>query len=248
MSRTRAGVSTFSFIRSSSVVPPATNLTSAPCCAVLACAAVATAVAESTGRMNSKVFIRSLAVALRILANLLDGRHDILIGAAAADVAAHQLLDGGVSGTARFPEQCNGRHDLARSAIPALVSIVSEERRLHGMQCVRRAQALNGCDFFPVVHQGQAKAGVHAPAIHMHRAGPALAMITTFLRAGEGNGLTDAIQQRRARIDAKMVVLAVNAQRDRDGALNVGPVRDCRKRATLCGATVRAHRCAPSND
>src|SRR6266404_5401267 len=95
---------------------------------------------------------------LRIFANVLDGGHDILVGAAAADIAAHQFLDGGVSWTARFLEQSNGRHDLARCAIAALISIVSEERRLHWVQCVGGAQALYGCYFFPVVHQGQAKA------------------------------------------------------------------------------------------
>ena len=57
MSSSRAGVSTFSFIRSISVVPPARNRTSAPCCAVFACAAVAIAAAGSAGRMNSKVFM-----------------------------------------------------------------------------------------------------------------------------------------------------------------------------------------------
>ena len=63
----------------------------------------------------------------------------------------------------------------------------------------------------------------------MDRAGAALAVITTFLRASESNGLTDAIQQRRARVDAKMVILAVDAERDRDGTLDIGRVRDCRR-------------------
>ena len=50
---------------------------------------------------------------LSVLANLLDRGHDIGIGAAAADVAAHQFLHGRVVGTARFLEQRHGRHDLA---------------------------------------------------------------------------------------------------------------------------------------
>ena len=57
MSSTRAGVSTFNFIKSTSVVPPARNRMSAPCCAVFDCAAAAIAVAASAGRTNSKVFI-----------------------------------------------------------------------------------------------------------------------------------------------------------------------------------------------
>src|ERR1043166_4790502 len=113
MSMTRAGVSTFNFIKSSSVVPPATNRTSAPCCAVFARAAVATAAAESAGRTNSKICMGSLLLALSVLANLLDRGHDIGIGSAAADVAAHQFLYRRVVRTAGFLEQRNGRHDLA---------------------------------------------------------------------------------------------------------------------------------------
>ena len=57
MSSTCAGVSTFSFIRSTSVVPPARYRTSAPCWAVFARAAAAIAAVASAGRVNSKVFI-----------------------------------------------------------------------------------------------------------------------------------------------------------------------------------------------
>src|SRR2546426_8025454 len=113
MSITRAGISTFSFIKSNSVVPPATNRTSAPCCAVFARAAVATAAAESAGRTNSKVCMGSLLLALTVFANLLDCSHDIGIGSAAADVAAHQFLHRRVVGTAGLFEQRHGRHDLA---------------------------------------------------------------------------------------------------------------------------------------
>src|SRR5262249_8403859 len=157
MSITRTGVSTFSFIKSSKVVPPATKRTSAPCCAVFACAAIATAAAESVARSNSKVCMGLLLLAphvtvqgsgfkvqgltdggnvelgtgtrnvlfvcssilstnksgLSVLANLLDRGHDIAIGSAAADVAAHQFLHIRVVGTAGFLEQRNGRHDLA---------------------------------------------------------------------------------------------------------------------------------------
>ena len=155
---------------------------------------------------------------LRPSANLLDRGHDIGIGAAAADVAAHQFLHGRVVGTARFLEQRNRRHDLAGRAISALVSVAGDECRLHRMQCVGRAEALDGRDLVPVVHQGQAQAGIHAPAIHVHRARAALAVITALLRSGESNGLAEAIEQRRSRIDAKLVLLAIDAQRDWHGA------------------------------
>ena len=155
---------------------------------------------------------------------MLDRGHDIGVGPAAADVAAHQFLHVRVVGTARFLEQRDGRHDLAGRAIAALIAVAGNERRLHRMQCVGRAQALDGGDLVPVVHQGEAQAGIHAPAVHMHRARAALPVIAALFRSGEGDGLAEAIEQRRPRIDAKLVVLAVDAQRDRDRALDVRPV------------------------
>src|SRR6266436_8725208 len=57
----------------------------------------------------------------------------------------------------------------------------------------------------------------------MHGAGAALPVITTFLGSSERSCFADAIKQRGPRIDAKLVVLAVNAQRNRDSALDVWP-------------------------
>ena len=105
------------------------------------------------------------------------------------------------------------------------------------MQRVGRAEALNGCDLFPVVHHGQAKARIHAPAVHMHRTCAALPVVAALLRSGESNGLTEAIQQRRPRIDAKLVVLAVDVQRDRDPPSMFGPSAQLRSRG-LCAAAV----------
>src|SRR6266850_5913457 len=55
----------------------------------------------------------------------------------------------------------------------------------------------------------------------MHVTRAALPVVTTLLRSSESNGLTDAIEERRPRVDAKLAVLAVDAQRDRDRALDV---------------------------
>src|SRR5437899_1111205 len=111
MSISCAGVSTFRFIRSISVVPPATNRMSAPCCAVFALAAAAIAWAGFFGRMNSKLCMTMLpAFVPRERCSgrppdLLDGGHDVLIGAAAADVAAHELLHVRVVRAARLLDQ-----------------------------------------------------------------------------------------------------------------------------------------------
>src|SRR5690349_9280346 len=107
--------------------------------------------------MNSKICIEKTP-ALSALAELLDRCNNVGIGAAAADVAAHQFLYRSVIGAAWLLEQCDRGHDLSRSAITALISIVGEECLLHGMHCLRCTQALDGCDLFSVVHESEVEA------------------------------------------------------------------------------------------
>src|SRR6202163_4735201 len=185
MSMTCTGRSTFSFIRSSSVVPPATKRTLAPCCAVLDLALAAIAADAFSARRNLKdcMAARSLGLA----ADLLDGRDDIGVGPAPADVAAHGFADIVILRPAGFLEQCNCRHDLAAGAIAALIGIVRDECRLHGMEGAGLSDTFDRRDLVACVHDGQAKAGVHAPAIDMHSAGAALAVVAAFLGAGQDN-------------------------------------------------------------
>src|SRR6267378_6445422 len=111
MSMTCAGRSTFSFIRSSSVVPPATKR-------VPDFAPAAIALSASSARWNSKDCMLGLA------AGLLDGRDNVGIGAAAADVAAHAFAHIGLIRPAGLVQQRDRGHDLAGGAIAALVGIV----------------------------------------------------------------------------------------------------------------------------
>src|ERR1700730_2562945 len=82
----------------------------------------------------------------------------------------------------------------------------------------------------------------------MHGTRAALPVVTALLGSGESNSLTDAIEERRTRVDAKLAVLAVDAQRDRDCALDVRAVRSFCGRGALhvSAASVRRHR--RSND
>src|ERR1700682_1538081 len=56
----------------------------------------------------------------RRLRRLLDGLADAWIGAAAADVPRHRLIDVGVRGSRYHREQRGGGHDLAGLAVAAL--------------------------------------------------------------------------------------------------------------------------------
>ena len=105
------------------------------------------------------------------------------------------------SAPARLFEQRDRRHDLARGAIAALITVAAHERRLHRMQCIGRPQTFDRGDLAAIVQQCQAQARIHAATIYVHGAGAALAMVAAFFRAGQCDRFANAIQERRPRID-----------------------------------------------
>jgi hypothetical protein len=58
----------------------------------------------------------------------------------------------------------------------------------------------------------------------MHGASAALAVIAAFLGAGQGNGFAQAIQERRARVEAQPVLASIDAQSQGYDTL-IDPVR-----------------------
>src|SRR3954469_3836975 len=72
-------------------------------------------------------------------------------------------------------EHRDGRADLPGRAIAALVAVMLDAGRLHRVP--RRAEALNGRDGVPLVHDRKREAGSDAPAIDQDRARTALALI-----------------------------------------------------------------------
>ena len=74
--------------------------------------------------------------------HLLDGRDDVGIGAAAADIAAHQLADlvGGRAPALR--RSGRPRADLAGRAVAALEGVVLDERLLHRVELAACARGL----------------------------------------------------------------------------------------------------------
>ena len=77
----------------------------------------------------------------------MDRASDALIGAAAADVAAHGVIDVRVGRMRVFAEQHSGRHDLARLAVSALRDILLDPRALQRMAEVG-GETFDGGDFF----------------------------------------------------------------------------------------------------
>ena len=87
------------------------------------------------------------------------------------------------------------------------------------MHFFRLTNTLNGRDLIALVQSGEGEARKLAAAIDVHRARAALPVIASLLRTGEMQMLAQAIEQRRAWIDAQVMLLAVNTKRDRDGVL-----------------------------
>jgi hypothetical protein len=90
------------------------------------------------------------------------------------------------------------------------------------MQILRLANSLHRCDVIPLVPRGQAKTGIHAPAIDVHGARAALTMIAPLLRPGQMKMFAQTIKQAGAGIEAKVVLLPVDKKRDRNGVFRLG--------------------------
>src|SRR5258706_4221284 len=104
----------------SGVSPPATKRTLALCCAVPDSAPAAIAVDASCARRNSNDCIAAL---LGFAAGLLDGRDDVGIGPATAEVGAHAFADIGIVRAARLLEQRERGPDLGARAVGTLVRV-----------------------------------------------------------------------------------------------------------------------------
>ena len=203
MSISRVGRSTSSFIRSIRLVPPAMNF--------------AVGIGRDLAhRVGDVVGARILEIDHDLPHRLLDRRDDVGIGAAAADVAAHQLADlvGGLR--LAFGDQPGRRADLSRRAVAALERVMVDERLLQRMQRAVRRQAFDRGDLGAVLHDGQRQAGIDAPAVDQHRAGAALAVVAALLGAGQVEVVAQRVEQGRPRRDLELRLDAVDGQRDRN--------------------------------
>jgi hypothetical protein len=144
--------------------------------------------------------------------DLLDGRDDVGIGTAAADVAIHGLPYVCVAGADVLLEDSNSGHDLARGAVAALVAIMLNEGGLHGVEMARLTNAFDGSDLVIGMHDSEGQAGVDATSVDMDGAGAALAVVAALLGAGQDEVLAEAIEEGSARVEAEFVGLPVDSK------------------------------------
>src|ERR1700759_2602625 len=137
---------------------------------------------------------------------LLDGRQDVRIGGAAADIAAHPFADlrigqgwlgfrqilGDIAwrAYATLAEHPHGGTDLPRRAITALKTIVLNKSRLQRMEPIAVGEPLDRGDRLAVMHCSKRQAGVDATTVQQHRACAALAVIAALLGSCQREMLT----------------------------------------------------------
>jgi hypothetical protein len=148
-----------------------------------------------------------------------DGRNDVRVARAAAQIATHALANlwrreilnrewlryvyrrGTRPARSRFFDHCDSRHDLARRAKTALKPVMLDEHLLERVQAAVALQPLNGGNLMAIVHRRQSHTGQNPPAFDVDCARPAFPAIARFLRAGQGQFITQCIEQSRPRLD-----------------------------------------------
>src|SRR5262245_60768104 len=206
ISMSRAGRSTSPFIRSIRLVPPAMNLAPGPA------AIWRTASATSLARAYSKLIMACHPSRPSPAGR----RHDVGIGAAAAEVAAHQLADFVAGPGLPLRDQAGRRADLSRRAIAALEGVVLDEGVLQGVQGAILGQPLDGRDMRAILHDGKRQAGIDAPAVDQDGASSALAMVAALLGTGQVEAVAQGVEQGRPGRDIDLSLDSVDDQRDRN--------------------------------
>jgi hypothetical protein len=89
-----------------------------------------------------------------------------------------------------------------------------DEGLLHWMQLAIPCEAFNGGYFTILDRDRKREARQHAPAIEQNRACAALAMVATLLRPCQADVVAKCVEQRRANVESKPVILAVDLECD----------------------------------
>src|SRR3954469_8168715 len=95
---------------------------------------------------------KSHDASFQLARRLADGAADAVVRAAAADVAAHGVVDVGLARPLVLLQERDRAHDLSRLAVAALRHVVRDPRVLHGASLFRRADRLDGRD--ALLHRG----------------------------------------------------------------------------------------------
>jgi hypothetical protein len=149
---------------------------------------------------------------IRRASRVLDGRDNVVVRAATAQVAAHPVADLLRRSSVALGNAGDAGHDLTGRAIAALEGVALDKGGLQRMKLLALRQAFNGLDLAPIDQRGEREARLHALSIDEDRAGSALPEVTAFLRASELQVFAQGIEQGGARIERQLVFGTIHAQ------------------------------------
>ena len=147
---------------------------------------------------------------------------DVLVGAAAAEVAAHSMEDLILGGRRVGPEEALCGDDLTRGAIAALEGVVFNKGLLDLTEFLTIQKPFDGGDFGSFGLKRQSQAGVSGTVVDQHRARTALAPLAGRLGAGDAEAFAQHEEQGPPRLDQQPVEPAVDFQRNLDHLLRIG--------------------------
>src|SRR5262249_40890008 len=139
---------------------------------------------------------------------LLDGRADARVGGAAADVAAHRVVDVLVGGLRRAIQQRRGGHDLPGLAVATLHDVEGEPGFLHFLARVALTDAFDGGDLRLTDRGNRRDARTRGVAVDVDRAGAAQAHATAELTALQFQLVAEYPEQRCVGFDLHRARLA----------------------------------------
>src|ERR1700730_7285137 len=93
---------------------------------------------------------------------------------------------------------------------------------LHWMKIAWLTDSLDCRDLIPLVHGSKSQARIDPPAIYMHCASAALAVVAALLSARQMQGLPQTIQQRHAWINLHRIFFSIDSQRDSNAPRHLG--------------------------
>src|SRR5207248_10259187 len=148
----------------------------------------------------------------------MDGLANTLVRAAAADVAAHGIVDVSVRRVGFFGKQRGSGHDLPWLAIAALRNIFLHPGFLHGVAPIG-GKTFDGGHFLARNTRNRGDTGTRRFAVDMHRTSSAKGHATAELRAGHVQRVAEHPEQWHVRADIYGLGLAVQGKADSHGGL-----------------------------
>ena len=143
-------------------------------------------------------------------------RDDVLIAGAAAEVRRQHVEHVLVADVGVLLQRVHRQHQEARRAEAALQAVMRDERALQRMQRAVLRQSLDGADLLALRLHREHQARAHRLVADDDGAGAADAVLAADVRAGQPAILADRVDQRLARLDADVVLAAVDGEREVD--------------------------------